>query len=116
VAKGRGKRDKSQQKRQHEKTPKNKANKNKTIKNKANKNQVMTRTLRAGCQRTMVLETALTEIAYRALEYPECPSCPHRVEPEGATPFCVWRDENTPHPFAGLAELHAVLDVVDEAE
>lgn len=71
-----------------------------------------TRTLKAGCQRTMVLETELTEIAYRALEYPECPTCPHRVAPEGAAPFCVWRDEKIPHPFAGLA----ALKVADEAE
>ena len=73
-------------------------------KSKQNKKMdVVARTLRAGCARTMVLETDLSEIAYRALEYPECPTCPHRVDPEGAAPFCVWRDENTPHPFAGLA-------------
>lgn len=81
-------------------------------KNNGKNNHVAVRTLKAGCQRTRVLETELTEIAYRALEYPECPTCPHRVEPEKAAPFCVWRDENTPHPFAGLA----ALKVVDEAE
>lgn len=74
-------------------------------------NHVTVRTLKAGCQRTMVLETDLTEIAYRALEYPECPTCPHRVVPDNAAPFCVWRDENTPHPFAGLVALEVSNDV-----
>jgi hypothetical protein len=73
---------------------------------KQRQNKVAVRTMRAGCQRTMTLETELTEIAYRALEYPECPTCPHRVEPEGAVPFCVWRDIDTPHPFASLAALN----------
>ncbi|MEM7737188.1 MAG: hypothetical protein AAF267_15515 [Deinococcota bacterium] len=75
--------------------------------------QVNERTFEAGCKRRMTLKTELSELAYDELSYPECPSCPHRVEPEGAAPFCVWRDVNEPHPFAGLASM---LDSFDETK
>ena len=66
--------------------------------------------VRAGCGRTRGV--AATEVAragapsvwaYVALAFPECPTCPHRVDPEGAAPFCAWRPADAPHPFAALA-------------
>lgn len=62
-------------------------------------------TYRAGCERTWDLVSAEPDLAYTEQAFPECPACPHRVEPEGAGPFCTLRPVNTPHPFAGLAGL-----------
>ncbi|MEM6428202.1 MAG: hypothetical protein AAF708_03105 [Deinococcota bacterium] len=76
--------------------------------------QVSERTFEAGCKRQMTVTTELSELAYNELSYPECPSCPHRVEPEDAVPFCVWRDVNEPHPFAGLAGMLNSLDKPDK--
>jgi hypothetical protein len=41
--------------------------------------------------------------AYLDLAFPECPTCVHRVAPDGTPPFCTWRAADAPHPFAGLA-------------
>jgi hypothetical protein len=62
-------------------------------------------TYRAGCQRTWDLPSAEPDLAYTDQAFPECPFCPHRVEPEGAAPFCTLRPVTAPHPFAGLAGL-----------
>ncbi|MFN2322082.1 MAG: hypothetical protein ABR510_03895 [Trueperaceae bacterium] len=66
--------------------------------------------VRAGCGRTRGVSAAEvaragagTAFAYLALEFPECPTCPHRVDPEGADSFCAWRPVDAPHPFAALA-------------
>ncbi len=66
--------------------------------------------VRAGCGRTRGVSAAevaragaSAAFAYLALDYPECPTCPHRVDPEGAASFCTWRPVDAPHPFAALA-------------
>lgn len=66
--------------------------------------------VRAGCGRTRGVPAAEVARAgapaiwaYVALGFPECPECPHRVEPEGAASFCAWRPVDAPHPFAALA-------------
>ena len=66
--------------------------------------------MRAGCGRTRsvpaveVARAASPAVwAYLGLGFAECPSCPHRVDPEGAASFCAWRPVGTPHPFAALA-------------
>lgn len=61
------------------------------------------KTFRAGCGRERPGPDDLSEWAYTALEYPECPSCPHRLEPEGAVSFCRWLDLARQAPFAALA-------------
>ncbi|WP_315941223.1 hypothetical protein [Deinococcus sp. Marseille-Q6407] len=60
---------------------------------------------RAGCGREWSLVSAEPDLAYTDQAFPECPLCPHRVEPEGATPFCTLRPVDAPHPFAALASL-----------
>jgi hypothetical protein len=92
--------------------PNHKRNKQ-TSANQTPSSQAVERTFEAGCKRHMTVTTELSELAYDELSYPECPSCPHRVEPEAAAPFCVWRDVHEPHPFAGLAGLLASLDEPD---
>ena len=70
--------------------------------------QARVQTYRAGCERTWDLASAEPDLAYTEQAFPECPACPHRVEPEGsvgAVPFCTLRPVGTPHPFAGLAGL-----------
>jgi len=66
-------------------------------------------TYQAGCQRTWQIASAESDLAYTDQAFPECPTCPHRVEPEGtgsgAVPFCTLRPAGTPHPFAALAGL-----------
>ena len=62
-------------------------------------------TYRAGCQRTWAIPSAEDDLAYTDQAFPECPDCPHRVEPDGAAPFCTLRPVTAPHPFAGLAGL-----------
>jgi hypothetical protein len=66
--------------------------------------------VRAGCGRTRGVPAAEVARAgapavwaYVALAFAECPTCPHRVVPEGAAPFCAWRPSDAPHPFAALA-------------
>jgi hypothetical protein len=66
--------------------------------------------VRAGCGRTRRVSAAElaragvpAAFAYVALAFPECPGCPHRVDPEGAASFCAWRPADAPHPFAALA-------------
>ena len=66
--------------------------------------------VRAGCGRTRAVpadELARAgrppAFAYVALAFPECPTCPHRVVPDGAAPFCAWRPADAAHPFAALA-------------
>ncbi|KEF33448.1 hypothetical protein RDMS_12270 [Deinococcus sp. RL] len=61
-------------------------------------------TFRAGCSREWTLMSAEADLAYTELAFSECPSCPHRVEPEGAPPFCTLRPVSAGHPFAALAE------------
>ncbi|GGJ34484.1 hypothetical protein [Deinococcus roseus] len=63
------------------------------------------RTFKAGCQRTWEVITAEPDLAYLELAFPECPTCPHRVQPEGAKPFCTLRLQDAPHPFASLGNL-----------
>jgi hypothetical protein len=58
----------------------------------------------AGCGRERQGPDDLHELAYTALEYPECPDCPHRLEPEGAPSFCRWLSGPRPQPFAVLAD------------
>lgn len=60
------------------------------------------RRFRAGCGREAEGPDE-AELAYTALEYPECPACEHRLEPENAPGFCRWRPADAPHPFAALA-------------
>ena len=65
-------------------------------------------TYRAGCGRTWEIPSAESDLAYTDQAFPECPACPHRVEPEGAvgvSAFCTLRPVTAPHPFAGLAGL-----------
>lgn len=62
-------------------------------------------TFRAGCRREWTVATAEPDLAYTEQAFPECPTCPHRVEPEGAAPFCTLRPVGTAHPFAALAGL-----------
>ncbi|MBB6098135.1 hypothetical protein HNR42_001560 [Deinobacterium chartae] len=64
------------------------------------------RTYAAGCGRTWSFQASDPDLAYTALEFPECPTCMHRVEPEGAAPFCTLRPQGTPNPFAALAALN----------
>ncbi|GGO41228.1 hypothetical protein [Deinococcus humi] len=52
-----------------------------------------------------MLNSAEADLAYTEQAFPECPSCPHRVEPEGGPPFCTLRPRSAPHPFAALAGL-----------
>ncbi len=69
---------------------------------------------RAGCLRECDGPDDLRELAYTALAYPECPGCPHRLEPEGAgsaaVSFCRWLPVATPNPFAALAGLREGLE------
>lgn len=70
---------------------------------------------RAGCKRECDGPDDLTELAYTALTYPECPGCRHRLEPEaagssGATSFCRWVPVDTPDPFALLAGFREALE------
>lgn len=62
----------------------------------------------AGCRRERPGPARELELAYTTLEYPECPSCPHRLEPEDAPSFCRWLPLSTPHPFAALAGLEGL--------
>lgn len=63
------------------------------------------RTFKAGCQRTWEIVTLEPDLAYLELAFPECPTCMHLVEPEGAKPFCTLRPQDAPHPFASLGKL-----------
>ena len=65
---------------------------------------------RAGCGREWQVLSAEPDLAYTEQAFPECPVCFHRVEPEGAPPFCTLRPVTTSHPFAGLAGLRNELD------
>ncbi|GGK37284.1 hypothetical protein GCM10008955_33980 [Deinococcus malanensis] len=62
-------------------------------------------TFRAGCGREWSMTSAEPDLAYTEQAFPECPACMHRVEPEGAPPFCTLRPAGTAHPFAALAGL-----------
>ena len=62
-------------------------------------------TFTAGCGRTWPLTSDAADLAFTALEFPECPVCTHRVEPEGAPAFCTLRPQGTAHPFAALSRL-----------
>ncbi|PNY81791.1 hypothetical protein [Deinococcus koreensis] len=62
-------------------------------------------TFQAGCLRQWAVPSAEPDLAYTEQAFPECPTCPHRVEPEGAAPFCTLRPLGTAHPFAALAGL-----------
>ena len=79
----------------------------------------MTR-FRAGCSRECDGPDDLRELAYTALSYPECPGCPHRLEPEstgssgtgrsGTISFCRWLPVDTPNPFSDLAGFREGLE------
>ncbi len=62
----------------------------------------------AGCGRSFERSqrtergAARDSYAYTDLAFPECPTCPHRVEPDDGPAFCVWRREDLARPFAGL--------------
>ncbi len=60
---------------------------------------------RAGCGRAWPEASAEPDLAYIALEFSECPACPHRLEPEDGPSFCRLLREGQAHPFAGLAGL-----------
>lgn len=62
-------------------------------------------TYRAGCERTWAVVSAEPDLAYTDQAFPECPTCPHRVEPDGAAAFCTLRPVGAAHPFAALAGL-----------
>ena len=64
----------------------------------------------AGCERVTEGPVDLKEVAYTDLAFPECPTCPHRVVPEGASPFCRWLDEGTQNPFASLESFAVGLE------
>jgi len=51
----------------------------------------------------------VSELAYTALGFPECPACERRVTPEGAPPFCRWLREGAPDPFAALVSFRESL-------
>lgn len=60
---------------------------------------------RAGCGREWEVASTEPDLAYTEQAFPECPTCPHRVEPDGTLPFCTLRPAGTAHPFAALAGL-----------
>ncbi len=60
---------------------------------------------KAGCQREWIVESDADDLAYTEQAFAECPSCLHRVEPDGGPPFCTLRPIATLHPFASLAGL-----------
>ncbi|MEX2501220.1 MAG: hypothetical protein WD336_02490 [Trueperaceae bacterium] len=60
---------------------------------------------RAGCDRRTWAPADLSELAYTALEHPECPGCPHRISPPDGPDFCRWLPRDRPHPFAPLRDL-----------
>jgi hypothetical protein len=62
-------------------------------------------TFRAGCSREWVVASREPDLAYTEQAFAECPTCPHRVEPADAAPFCTLRPVGTAHPFAALAGL-----------
>lgn len=64
-----------------------------------------TTSYRAGCGRSWQVQADAPDLAYTRLEFPECPACPHRAEPQGGPPFCTLRPTGAAHPFAALAEL-----------
>ncbi len=68
----------------------------------------------AGCGRSQAGPGDLTELAYTALAFPECPTCPHRLEPEDGPSFCRWLrpkpGEDHAHPFAALASFRDALE------
>ena len=68
-----------------------------------NSSHPLTKRFIAGCERVKEGPADLQEVAYTELAFPECPTCPHRVVPEGAPSFCRWLDEDAARPFAGLA-------------
>jgi len=63
------------------------------------------RSYRAGCGRTFGIRSEALDLALTPLAFPECGACPHRVDPEGAAPFCTLRLADAPNPFASLAGL-----------
>ncbi|WP_245593286.1 hypothetical protein [Deinococcus frigens] len=67
-------------------------------------------TFRAGCKREWTLSSAEADLAYTGQAFLECPTCPHRVEPEGGPPFCTLRLASTPHPFSALAGLNLLQE------
>ncbi|AFZ66327.1 hypothetical protein [Deinococcus peraridilitoris] len=62
-------------------------------------------TFRAGCGHSWRLASSAPDLAYTALEFPACVTCPHRVDSDGGGSFCTLRPEHGQHPFAVLAGL-----------
>lgn len=60
---------------------------------------------RAGCGRYTDGPTDLAELAYTELAFAECPTCPHRIDPEQGPAFCRWLREDRSHPFEALRSL-----------
>ncbi len=87
--------------------------KNKVVKNRVDGGAEgaggATSVFRAGCLRERPGPAEEVELAYTALVYPECPGCPHRLEPGDAPSFCRWLPRETAHPFASLAGLSEAL-------
>lgn len=72
--------------------------------------QPLTKRFVAGCERVKEGPADLKEVAYTELAFPECPTCPHRVIPEGAPSFCRWLDVEARGPFAALGSFAQGLD------
>ena len=62
-------------------------------------------TFQAGCKRVWTLPSSEPDLAYTLLEFPDCPECPHRVEPDGGPSFCTLRPIGTKNPFVDLLRL-----------
>jgi hypothetical protein len=52
----------------------------------------------------------LPDYAYVEQAFAECPTCPHRVEPEGGPPFCTLRPREALNPFSVLGGLQVPDD------
>ncbi|GEM_PF-1398298 len=68
------------------------------------------RRFRAGCGRERVGPSDLSEIAYTELAFPECPTCRHRIEPEGGPAFCRWIATDRPSPLEALSDFRVDED------
>ena len=60
---------------------------------------------RAGCGRETDGPGDVADLAYTELAFPDCPGCPHRIEPEDGPAFCRWLRTDRGDPFAALRDL-----------
>ena len=63
---------------------------------------------RAGCGRQTDGPADVFDLAYTEWAFDECPSCPHRIDPDEGASFCLWQRPDRPDRFAELRDL---LDV-----